>query len=98
MFEPGSRYYYLETATHEGEDGESRRYVKRRFLPQGGNLRTLVETPVNDGDRLDLISARTLGNSEQYWRICDAENAMNPETLEEEPGRTLRVPVPEVNQ
>lgn len=98
MFEPGSRYYHLETATHEGQDGQSRRYVKRRFLPRAENLRTLVETPVDDGDRLDLVCARTLGNSEQYWRICDAENAMNPETLEQEPGRLLRVPVPEVNQ
>lgn len=98
MFEPGSRYYHLETATHEGEDGVSRRYVKRRFLPRAEKLRTLVETPVDDGDRLDLICARTLGSSEQYWRICDAENAMNPESLEQEPGRLLRVPVPEVNQ
>ena len=82
MFEPGSRYYHLETLTHKGEDRVSRRYVKRRFLPRAENLRTLVEIAVDDGDRLDLICARTLGNSEQYWRICDAENAMNPETLE----------------
>ncbi len=98
MFEPGSRYYHLDTATHEGDDGEARRYVKRRFLPRAESLRTLAEVTVDDGDRLDLVSARSLGNSEQYWRICDAENAMQPETLEQEPGRMLRVPVPEVNQ
>ncbi|MEO1079478.1 MAG: hypothetical protein AAFY29_07980 [Pseudomonadota bacterium] len=98
MFEPGSRYYHLDTATHEGDDGESRRYVKRRFLPRAERLRTLAEVTVDAGDRLDLISARSLGNSEQYWRICDAENAMQPDTLEQEPGRMLRVPVPEVNQ
>ena len=57
-------------------------------------LATLVEVTLSDGDRLDLIAARTVGASEHFWRICDAENAMNPFDLEAEPGRRLRVPIP----
>ena len=56
----------------------------------------LAEVTVIRGDRLDLIAARTLGDPEQFWRVCDANDAMNPVILTEEPGRTLRVPVPQV--
>ena len=98
MFEPTSRYYTLETATYKAQDGRELRYKRRRFLPQGETLPTLVEVTVTDGDRLDLIAARSIANPEQFWRICDAENAMNPPDLTAEPGRTLRVPIPQVNQ
>ena len=96
MFEPTSRYYTLETATYEAPDGRTLTYVRRRFLPQGETLPTLVEVTLTDGDRLDLIAARTIGNAEHFWRICDAENAMNPPDLTSEPGRVLRVPIPGV--
>jgi len=55
----------------------------------------LAEVTVSQGDRLDLITARTLGDPEQYWRICDANEAMNPPDLTDEPGEVLRVPVPQ---
>ena len=41
-------------------------------------------------------AARTLGDPLQFWRVCDANNAMNPPELTEEAGRALRVPVPQV--
>ena len=94
MFDPTSRYYRLPTSTWVRGDGTAITYVRRRFLPQAGQLATLVEVTLTDGDRLDLIAARTLGASEHFWRICDAENAMNPIDLESEPGRRLRVPIP----
>jgi hypothetical protein len=56
----------------------------------------LVEVTVTQGDRLDLITARTLGDPEQFWRICDANNAMNPFALTAEPGRVLRVAMPQM--
>ena len=55
----------------------------------------LVEVTVTQGDRLDLIAYNTLGDPEQFWRICDANNAMNPVELTAEAGKTVRVPVPE---
>lgn len=94
MFQPGSRYYRIPTATHVREDGVEVTYVRRRLLPSGERMSTLVEVRFEEGDRLDLIAGRTLGNPEHFWRICDAENAMAPEELEREPGRRLRVPVP----
>ncbi len=95
MFETTSRYYALETATFGMADGRIVAYVRRRLLPQGENLPLLVEVAVAQGDRLDLIAARTLGDAEQSWRVCDANNAMNPPDLTAEVGRTLRVPIPQ---
>jgi nucleoid-associated protein YgaU len=96
MFEPTSRYSARKTATYTTFDGSEVPYVRRRFLPQGDNMPLLVEVTVTDGDRLDLITARTLGDPEQFWRICDANNAMNPFDLTAEPGAILRVPIPQV--
>jgi len=96
MFEPTSRYYILETANYTGADGQIHAYKRRRFLPRGNTLVLLTELTVNEGERLDLISARTIGDPEQFWRVCDANDAMNPFDLVTEPGVTLRVPIPQV--
>lgn len=72
--------------------------MRRRFLPRGEKQPLLVEVMITKGDRLDLIAARTLGDPEQFWRICDANNAMNPFLLMAEPGRTLRVAVPQFEE
>jgi hypothetical protein len=95
MFEHTSRYYMLETATFTTPDGRRIAYKRRRFLPRGEEMQLLVEVTVTQGDRLDLITARTLEDPEQFWRVCDANNAMNPVELTAELGRTLRVPVPQ---
>ena len=95
MFDPGSRYYRTPTATLE-IDGREVTYLRRRFLPPAEALTTLAEVAVTEGDRLDSIAARTLSNPEQFWRICDAEEAMNPTDLTSRPGRRLRVPIPGV--
>lgn len=96
MFSETSRYAGLPTAELTGPDGRTVRYVRRRFLPQGPAMPLLAEVAPADGERLDLIAARELGDPEQYWRICDANNAMNPFDLLDTPGRRLRVPLPEV--
>jgi hypothetical protein len=105
MFEPNSRYYSLETATYSAPDGQRRyrppggssppviAYKRRRFLPHGEDLPLLVEVTVAQSDRLDLITYRTLGDPEAFWRVADANNAMNPTELEQ-PGVTLRIPIP----
>lgn len=97
MFDPGSRYYNLETATLTVSAPESQpreiRYVRRRFIPRSENATTLVEHRVTEGDRLDNITARYLGDPTQFWRICDANNVLRPEELEEI-GRTLKISLP----
>jgi len=96
MFDPTSRYFRIETSTVTTPDGETITYVRRRFLPRGENQPLLAEITVNDGDRLDLIAHRNLGAPEAFWRVCDANNAMNPGDLLAEPGETLRVAVPQI--
>jgi len=94
MFTPTSRYYGIATAKI-ALDGRTIVYVRRRFLPRGSDMPLLAEITVTEGDRLDVITARTLGDPEQFWRICDANDAMSPFPLTEEAGRVLRVPIPQ---
>ncbi len=95
MFDFKSRYYSIETVTLTAPDGRILSYKRRRFLPRGETMTLLAEVEVTQGDRLDLMTARTLGDPEQFWRVADANEAMNPFDLTAEVGRLLRVPVPE---
>src|SRR5262245_27367676 len=92
-FGANSRYYGIATRVLTAPDGRAIPYTGRRFAPQGTSLPLLQEATVAQGDRLDWIATRTLGAPEQYWRICDANDAMNPVALEQ-PGLRLRVPAP----
>jgi hypothetical protein len=96
MFDSISRYAQLETAQLTLPDGRTVAYKRRRFLPQGRHLPLLAEVTVIDGDRLDLISDRILGNALLFWRVCDANDAMQPRQLTQEPNQTLNVPIPQV--
>ena len=95
MFEHTSRYYPIETAFWTGLDGQPVPYKRRRFLPQPETLQPLAEWPVEQGDRFDLIAARTLGDSQSYWRIADANRVMDPDELTATPGRRLIIPMPQ---
>ncbi len=95
MLDHSSRYAGIETAVHVGSDGVEHPYVRRRFLPSAVGVPLLAEVTVAQGDRLDLIAARTLGVPEVFWRIADANAAMDPVELTDVPGRTLRVPLPQ---
>lgn len=94
-FPPTSRYFGIETTTIETRAGATYAYLRRRFVPQPERFSTLLEHVVVQGDRLDNITARYLGDPLQFWRVCDANRAMRPEALTEEPGRRLRITLPE---
>jgi hypothetical protein len=96
MFESTSRYYPREVATYTSPDGRDIAYVRRRFLPRGKDRPLLVEVTVRESDRLDLIASRVLGDPQQFWRVADANDAMDPFDLVSDPGRTIRVAVPQV--
>jgi hypothetical protein len=95
MFDYNSRYEKIADASYTFSDGRSLTFKRRRFLPQGTALPLLGEIAVRQGERLDLFTHRTLGDSLQFWRIADANDAVNPFDLVEEGGRLLRVPVPQ---
>jgi len=96
MFEPTSRYYTIETVTRTQPNGRVVAYKRRRFLPRGDSLLALVELPVAQGERLDVLTARAIGDPEQFWRVCDANNAMYPPDLVADSNARLRVPTPHV--
>ncbi len=93
MFEYTSRYSQIENATLTNENGQVIAYKKRRFLPDGEKMQLLQEVTVTAGDRLDRIAAKLLGDPEQFWRICDANNAMYPFDLVTKPGSVLKIAV-----
>ncbi|MCL4829490.1 MAG: hypothetical protein KJZ95_19140 [Caldilinea sp.] len=96
MFDYTSRYASLETATLTTADGRMVTYVRRRFLPPLDTQQIVAEVTVSDPDRLDLITARTVGAPEQFWRIGDANVALNPFDLTATPGDRVRIPAPSI--
>lgn len=94
QFPVNSRYYGVETTEMETDDGTTIVYLERRFVPSPDRFDLLQEHEVTEGDRLDRITTLYLGDPEQYWRICDANNAMLPDDLVEI-GRRLRITLPE---
>jgi hypothetical protein len=100
MFDPSSRYYKIEvtTMTVTDSDGLPReiRYVKRRFIPPVDGATTLVEHTVTQGERLDNITARYLGDPTQFWRICDANNVLEPNELTDTVGTMIKIALPKL--
>ena len=94
MITQTSRYYSLETATLTTPDEREIIYLRRRFLPDGTRAVILTEHVITQGDRLDTITARYLGDPEQFWLICDANNAMRPDDLTAESAIGHRLPIP----
>jgi hypothetical protein len=92
MFPITSRYYHVETAKLILPDGNEIIYLRRRFPPPASAFRPLAEHLVTESDRLDNVTAIYLGDPEQFWRICDANNALRPAEMEED-GRRLIIPV-----
>jgi hypothetical protein len=92
---PNSRYANLERAKLELTDEQTIVYLRRRFLPPAEGFVEVQVHVVKEGERLDQIAAQYLGDPEQFWRICDANNAMRPDDLTAEIGRRLRITLPE---
>ena len=90
-----SRYYQIETITLETPAGKPIAYIRRRFVPSSDRFELLLEHTVVEGDRLDNVTAKYLGDPEQFWRVCDANNAMEPEELTTTVGRVIRITLPE---
>jgi nucleoid-associated protein YgaU len=94
-FQPDSRYFGLEIAQWRGLDGQSVAYVRRRFVPAPERFATQGEHTISQGDRLDNLAARYLGDPRQFWRLCDANGVARPDELVETVGAKLRLTLPE---
>ncbi len=95
LFPPTSRYHGIDTAKLETEDGRTIVYIRRRFVPPPERFTLIQEHSVMEGDRLDILAFKYLGDPEQFWRLCDANGAMRPDELTETVGSKLRITLPE---
>jgi len=94
-FAPDSRYHGLPTAQARLPDGRTVAYVTRRFLPPPENFATVQTVVLAAGQRLDQLAAPYLGLADPWWRLADANGAMQPEAMTAEPGTRLRITLPE---
>jgi len=94
-FPPTSRYADVEVARLTTPDGRIIGYLRRRRVPQPESLATVGERAVRADDRIDTLAARLLGDPTQFWRLCDANAALDPEALVAEPGQVIRIALPE---
>lgn len=92
MFAPGSRYAKVPTAVFADRDGHAHAYVLPRPAPRPAPTPTRQRHEMADGERLDHVAARTFGDPEQFWRICDANSEMRPDDLEVT-GRKITIPL-----
>jgi hypothetical protein len=95
MFSQTSRYFAVPTTRLTDPTGRTIVHLRRRFVPPPERFATLLEHTVSQSDRLDNITAQYLGDPEQFWRIADANNAMQPDELVQTTGRKLRITLPE---
>ena len=89
MFAKGSRYADVEETTITDDAGRIIRYIKIRTIPE--TVARLGHV-VSDGERLDQIAGHYYRDPERFWRLCDANEAMWPDDLVADPGRTIRLP------
>jgi hypothetical protein len=90
---PNSRYYGFGVKFYTRPDGVQVAYLQRRIIPQPGIYSSLQNCAIVDGDRLDNLSARFLGDPLLYWMICDANGATDPDDLTAQPGSSIQIPL-----
>ena len=91
---PTSRYYGLPVLALNAGSDHPVPYLSRRFVPDSSQFSPLHTHPVAQGERMDLIAAKELGDPLAFWRICDANDALRPQDLTDPPGRVLAITLP----
>jgi len=94
MFFRGSRYEPVPDASLPTKDGRTIHYKRMRFVPQPQSPPRLF-TKAQLGERPDLIAFRTIGDPEQFWRLCDLNLVRRPVDLTAVPGAPVAIPSPE---
>jgi hypothetical protein len=96
-FPTDSRYYSSGTLSYTAPNGQTFSYLARRIVPQPGapNYATVAQHSVKQGDRLDLLAAKYLGDPLIFWLICDANGAIRPNQLVETAGTVLNITMPQ---
>jgi nucleoid-associated protein YgaU len=90
---PASRYYGAAVEELTLPDGTVIRYLARRIVPSPSVYPATASYVVTDGDRLDNLAQRFLGDPALYWMICDANGVTDPDELTAQPGRAIVIPL-----
>ena len=93
-FPPNSRYSGASIIQYLAPDGRLISYVARRVVPAPERFTPLARHRLDESVRIDLISERYYGDSELYWRICDANLVFWPPNATLPPRRELVIPLP----
>ena len=89
-----SRYQGLPTHTWTAPDGRQIVYLSRRLVPQPSRFVTISTHRMADGERLDQVATSLLGDPLLFWRLADANGALDPAELERR-DRVIRITMPE---
>lgn len=88
MFLENSRYYKLAAVEGTAADGRTVNALKLRPLPLvSGELHV-----VKDNDQLDVIAHQQYADGTKFWRIADANTALDAARLVAETGATILKP------
>jgi nucleoid-associated protein YgaU len=91
-----SRYYGDPVEFFTRPDGTQVAYLQRRIIPQASIYTSLQTYVIVDGDRLDNLANKFLGDPLLFWMIADANTATDPDELTSaaQVGRTIQIPLP----
>jgi len=92
MLFKGSRYAKVATLEITDSTGRTIQYKATRRIP---DAQPRQAHKVRRGERLDHVAHRYFRDSERFWRICDANRAMWPDDLMDEPGERILIPASE---
>jgi hypothetical protein len=88
-----SRYLGTPIEMLTKPDGTQVAYLQRRIIPQQQIYTSVQNYVVIDGDRLDNLAFKFLGDPLLFWMICDANGVSDPESLTTQVGRTILIPM-----
>lgn len=89
MFDQTSRFASVANYDVTDAEGHTVTIKKTRFIPEvDAQISRRIEQPA----RPDLLAFQYYKAPEQFWRIADANNVMDPAELVAEPGKLIKIP------
>ncbi len=90
---PNSRYYGAAVESLVLPNGVMVQYLQRRIIPSANIYKSLQTYTVIDGDRIDNLAAKYLGDPTLYWLISDANTSLDPDEITSQPGSKIQIPL-----
>jgi hypothetical protein len=97
MINSTSRYAQVGTSsltvTRNGLPSQIQ-FLNRRFIPPNAGQISFVKQTVQQGDRVDNLTAKFLNDPTVFWRIADFNVVFRADELTETPGRVIEIALP----